>query len=60
MHAANFDATDLIPGKYKATFTAPGFETAVLNGIVLNGSDVVQSECRASPGIAYCRCSGNV
>jgi hypothetical protein len=44
-----YDATNLIPGQYKATFTAPGFETSVINGIVLNGSDVSQQNAVLHP-----------
>lgn len=36
----NYDAPNLVAGQYKATITAPGFDTSVINGIVLNGSDV--------------------
>ena len=37
-----YDAPNLIPGQYKAEISAPGFETNVIVGIVLNGSDVAQ------------------
>jgi hypothetical protein len=40
--SGDYDAPNLIPGQYKAAFAAPGFETSVINGIVLNGSDVSQ------------------
>jgi hypothetical protein len=38
-----YQAPALPPGRYKATITAPGFSISVINGIVLNGSDVVSS-----------------
>jgi hypothetical protein len=39
-----YEAPALSPGRYKATVTAPGFNTSVIDGIVLNGSDVVSSD----------------
>ncbi len=44
-----YDATNLIPGQYKAAVTAPGFETSVITGIVLNGSDVSQQNAVLHP-----------
>ena len=45
----SYDATNLIPGNYKAAVTAPGFETSVITGIVLNGSDVSQQNTVLHP-----------
>jgi hypothetical protein len=45
----SFDAPDLAPGQYKAAVTAPGFETSVITGIVLNGSDVSQQNAVLHP-----------
>src|SRR5580658_5244125 len=42
-------ASALVPGHYKATITAPGFNTSVVEGIVLSGSDVVQSNAILHP-----------
>ena len=42
-------APALVPGTYKATITAPGFETSVITGIVLNGSDVSQQNATLHP-----------
>jgi len=39
-----FAAPALPSGHYKATVTAAGFGTAVVNGIVLNGSDVASAD----------------
>ena len=44
-----YDAPNLIPGKYKAAIVAPGFETSVITGIVLNGSDVSQQNAVLHP-----------
>jgi hypothetical protein len=44
-----YNASNLIPGQYKAAFTAPGFETSVIDGIVLNGSDVSQQNAVLHP-----------
>lgn len=38
-----FAAPALAAGRYKATISAPGFNTSVIDGIVLNGSDVVNT-----------------
>jgi hypothetical protein len=38
-----YGAPALPAGHYKATITAPGFNTNVIDGIVLNGSDVVNA-----------------
>jgi hypothetical protein len=38
-----FQATALRSGRYKASVTAPGFGTSVINDIVLTGSDVVSA-----------------
>jgi hypothetical protein len=45
----NFDAPDLAAGQYKVTISAPGFETSVIDGIVLNGSDVAQDNAVLHP-----------
>ena len=42
-------APALVPGTYKAAITAPGFETSVITGIVLNGSDVAQDNAVLHP-----------
>jgi hypothetical protein len=42
-------APALVPGAYKAAITAPGFETSVITGIVLNGSDVSQQNAALHP-----------
>ena len=44
-----YDAPDLVPGQYKAAISAPGFETSVINGIILNGSDVAQENAVLHP-----------
>jgi Carboxypeptidase regulatory-like domain len=38
-----YEASALPAGRYKATITAPGFSTSVIDGIVLVGSDVVST-----------------
>ena len=40
----SYQANALPSGRYKATVSAPGFGTAVVNGIVLNGSDIVSAD----------------
>lgn len=45
----NYLAPNLVAGHYKATITAPGFSTSVLNGIVLAGSDVAESNAVLHP-----------
>ena len=45
----SFDAPDLAPGQYSARVSAQGFETSVVNGIVLNGSDVAQDNVVLHP-----------
>jgi hypothetical protein len=44
-----YSAPALVPGQYKAAITAPGFETSVITGIVLNGSDVSQQNAVLHP-----------
>ncbi len=39
----DYQAAAMPSGHYKATVTAPGFSTAVINGIVLTGSDVASA-----------------
>jgi hypothetical protein len=41
-----FEAPALTSGRYKATVTAPGFSTNVIEGIVLTGSDVVNADAK--------------
>jgi hypothetical protein len=41
-----YEAPALTAGRYKATVTAPGFNTNVIDGIVLNGSDVVNADAK--------------
>lgn len=48
----NYEAAALVPGHYRATISAPGFGTSVVNGIVLNGSDVVQGNAVLRPAQA--------
>ncbi len=38
-----YEASALPAGRYKATITAPGFSTSVIDGIVLVGSDVIST-----------------
>src|SRR5882757_545790 len=45
----DFQAAALRSGRYKATVTASGFSTAVVNGIVLSGSDVVSANAVLRP-----------
>jgi Carboxypeptidase regulatory-like domain len=39
-----YEAPAMVAGHYKATVSATGFSTSVINGIVLNGSDVVNTD----------------
>ena len=45
----SYEAPDLVPGRYTATITAPGFSTSMVTGIVLRGSDVVQDDAVLKP-----------
>jgi Carboxypeptidase regulatory-like domain len=45
----NFDAPDLTAGQYKVTISAPGFETDIIDGVVLNGSDVAEDNMVLRP-----------
>lgn len=45
----DYSAPALVPGHYSATVSAPGFDTVVINGIVLNGSDVAQANGMLPP-----------
>jgi len=46
-----YEAPALSAGRYKATVTAPGFSTSVIDGIVLTGSDVVSADARLHPSV---------
>src|SRR5882757_1962491 len=39
----DYEAVGLRPGKYKVVVTAPGFSTSEVDGVALNGSDVVSA-----------------
>lgn len=41
-----YEAPALTAGRYKATVTAPGFSTSVIDGIVLTGSDAVSADAK--------------
>jgi len=46
-----YEAAALSAGRYKATITATGFSTSVIDGIVLTGSDVVSADARLHPSV---------
>ena len=45
----NFQTVAVPSGHYKASVTAPGFGTSVVNGIVVNGSDVATANATLRP-----------